>query len=264
MNTSSKTYKLVLTAILSAIVIVLRFIPVVGFIPLGPFELTTLIIPVILGAIYGGPYVGMIVGFVFGIMSLTMVGQNPVFYPVWLTGKFRNYLLICVTTIVPRILIGLFAALFYRLFKNISKKTSLILLAIFGIAMLGFSSWKLVTMISEGSAFGQYYIFVIMIVATIGVGIWLVATLGKRSISIVLASAIGVLTNTVLFLTLTFWFFADIFVELIPDILGASRQAIGNVLFSIGVANGIPELIVTVILVSAVAAAIKPKELKNK
>ena len=104
MNTSRKTYKLVLSAILSAIVIVLRFIPAVGFIPLGPFELTTLIIPVILGGIYGGPYVGMIVGFVFGIMSLSMVGQNPVFYPVWLTGEFRNYFLICVTTIVPRIL----------------------------------------------------------------------------------------------------------------------------------------------------------------
>lgn len=255
MNTSSKTYKLVLSAMLGAIVIVLGVTPL-GFIPFGPMKLTILHIPVIIGAIYGGPMVGMTVGLIFGIMSVFQAPADLTFGPVWATGEIKNYLLIGVNAIVPRVLIGLTAALTYKGAKKIPRKVSLASLAVIGAGMLGFAIYKLVDMISAGDSF---YMYIVLIVAIVGVSIWTILTIGKRSISVVLAAGIGTLTNTVIFLSLAYIFFGNLFAELFET----TRKAIADILVTAGITNGIPELVVSIVLISAIVVAIKPKELKD-
>lgn len=255
MNTSIKTYKLVLSAMLGAIVIILGVTPL-GFIPFGPMKLTILHIPVIIGAIYGGPVVGMTVGLIFGIMSVFQAPADITFGPVWATGEMKNYLLIAVTAIVPRVLIGLTAGLTFKGAKKISRKVSLTTLAIISAGMLAFAVYKLVEMINAGES---YYMYIILIAAIVGVSIWTILTIGKRSISVVLAAGIGTLTNTILFLSLAYLFFGDLFAEL----FSTTKKAIADILVTAGITNGIPELVVSIVLISAIAAAIKPKELKD-
>lgn len=255
MNTSSKTYKLVLSAMLGAIVIVLGVTPL-GFIPFGPMKLTILHIPVIIGAIYGGPVVGMAVGLVFGIMSVFQAPGDITFGPVWATGEVINYLLIGVTAIVPRVLIGLTAGLTFKGAKKIPRKASLAGLAVISACMLAFAVYKLIEMIVAGES---YYMYIVLIAAIVGVSIWTILTIGKRSISIVLAAGIGTLTNTILFLTLAYLFFGNLFAELFET----TKKAIADILVTAGITNGIPELVVSIVLISAIAVAVKPKELKS-
>ena len=240
---------------LGAIVIVLGITPL-GFIPFGPMKLTILHIPVIIGAIYGGPAVGMTVGLIFGIMSVFQAPTDLTFGPVWATGEMKNYLLIGVTAIVPRVLIGLTAALTYKGAKRIPRKIALGSFAVIGMGMLGFAIYKLVEMISSGES---YYMYIILITAIIGVSIWTILTIGKRSISVVLAAGIGTLTNTVIFLSLAYIFFGNLFAELFVT----TKKAIADILVTAGITNGIPELVVSIVLISAIVVAIKPKELKN-
>lgn len=107
------TRKLVITGMLGAITIVLGLTPL-GLIPLGPYNVTTLHIPVIIAAIVEGPLVGSAVGLIFGVTSLLkhLTAPGPISFIFW------NPLI----SVLPRILIGLFSAYFYmfgsRVFRN--------------------------------------------------------------------------------------------------------------------------------------------------
>lgn len=259
MNSSEKTYKLVLSAVLGAIVLVMYFIPQVGFIRFGPILATTLHIPVILGAIYGGPYVGMAVGLFFGILSVTQAPADPTFGFAWATGEFRNYALVVVNAIVPRVLIGLTSAVVYKWSKKIPEKISMAILSVVGTGMLGYSIYKLIQLIGEGGGLSTYLMFILLIAAITGVGIWIALTINKRSLSTVLAAGTGSLTNTVLFLGLAYIFFKDVF----ADALEITRLEVANILVSVGTVNGTLELVVSIVLVSAIAVALKPRELEG-
>ena len=114
----SKTKRLVILAVFSAIIAVMAF--TVGYIPLGFMNATIIHIPVIIGTILLGPVDGGILGFVFGLTSLINNTVRPnitsfVFTPFYsldprFSGSFKS-ILIC---FVPRILIGVIAALLFR------------------------------------------------------------------------------------------------------------------------------------------------------
>lgn len=107
--------------ILLALEAVLTFTPL-GFITIPPISITLLHIPVIIGAILLGPVNGAILGAGFGIFSMiraTMTG-NPgdiLFNP----AASGNPLASIVMCVLPRILIGLFAAWLYMLVKRLAK-----------------------------------------------------------------------------------------------------------------------------------------------
>lgn len=67
-NTNGKTYKMVMTAMLSAIVIMMAFTPL-GYLKAGVIEISFLMIPVAIGAVACGKPVGTILGLLFGITS---------------------------------------------------------------------------------------------------------------------------------------------------------------------------------------------------
>ncbi|MBQ8028115.1 MAG: ECF transporter S component [Clostridia bacterium] len=115
---TQKTLKLVETALLTAIVLLMAYTPL-GYLKTAGLEITFIMIPVVVGAIVGGPSTGAFLGGVFGATSFiqcfgtspfgaTLLGINPV-----LT------FIVCVPT---RILAGFFAGL---IAKAISKSGKL-------------------------------------------------------------------------------------------------------------------------------------------
>ena len=65
MNTSSKTRNMVLTAVIAAIIILMAFVPYVGYINLVVIKATLIHVPVIIGSVILGPKKGAFLGFIF-------------------------------------------------------------------------------------------------------------------------------------------------------------------------------------------------------
>ncbi len=131
MNTTEKTKGFVLTAMFTAIIFLLAFVPYLGYIPLGVINATTIHIPVIIGAIFLGPKKGAFLGAMFGVTSLMNNTFKPsptsfVFSPFMSAGLEENGFLAAVKSLavcfLPRILIGVTAyyafVLLYKLTKN--------------------------------------------------------------------------------------------------------------------------------------------------
>lgn len=70
MKTTQRTRQLVGMAALAAIIIILQ---VAVLIPLGPFNITLTLVPLILGAILYGPVAGAVLGAVFGVVVAIQV-----------------------------------------------------------------------------------------------------------------------------------------------------------------------------------------------
>ncbi|WP_330616136.1 ECF transporter S component [Romboutsia sp. 13368] len=104
--------KMAIIGVLAAISIMLSMTPL-GFIPIGPLNLTIMHIPVIIGAVLEGPLVGIIVGLIFGITSLLRAITMP---------TITNFALINpLVSILPRVLIGIVAYYVYKLTIKLTK-----------------------------------------------------------------------------------------------------------------------------------------------
>lgn len=119
MNTIKKTRNLVMTSVIAAIIIIMAFVPFLGYIPLGFMNATIIQIPVIIGAILLGPKEGTFLGLVFGMTSLwkNTLMPNPtsfVFSPFVSVGGYNGNVFSLIICIVPRLLIGVVAYLVYR------------------------------------------------------------------------------------------------------------------------------------------------------
>ena len=75
---SAHTRRMVQLSLMAAIVVLLSFVPFLGYIPLVVIKATTVHIPVILGAILLGPKAGGILGGVFGITSVINIFQPEI------------------------------------------------------------------------------------------------------------------------------------------------------------------------------------------
>ena len=125
---NEKTYELVLTALFTAIIVIMAFTPL-GYIPLVVINATIIHIPVILGALFLGPKKGAFLGFVFGLTSFinntfkAATASAFVFSPVLAynvvgaSGIFKS-LYIC---FVPRILVGIVPYYVYILIRKALK-----------------------------------------------------------------------------------------------------------------------------------------------
>ncbi len=122
-KSSGKTRELAQLSLLIALEAVLAFTPL-GFIMIPPIAITILHIPVIVGAILMGPTKGGILGGAFGLLSMTRAtffAASPadMLFSPFLSGAPVQSLVMC---ILPRILLGVFAALLYRLLKRFTKE----------------------------------------------------------------------------------------------------------------------------------------------
>jgi len=110
---------------LLAILIAQTFIPMLGYIPLGPIDVTIVHITVILAAVLFGKKTGSIIGLAWGLLSMLRAYMQPTPFNV----VFLNPLI----SVVPRLIVGwISAVVFIFLSEKISDKISYAITAAIG------------------------------------------------------------------------------------------------------------------------------------
>lgn len=106
--THEKTKNIAGVGILMAIVIVLQLLG--SFIRFGPFSISLVLIPIVVGAALYGLLAGGLLGFTFGLVVL-LSGDAAAFLAVDIPGTI-------LTVLLKGTLAGVLAGVVYRLFKN--------------------------------------------------------------------------------------------------------------------------------------------------
>ncbi len=106
------TYKLVLSAIITALILIMAFTPL-GYPKIGPFSITLLMIPVAIGAILLGPAYGAFFGLLFGLTSFMQCVFA--FDPVGALCLSVNPFLTALFCIPTRVLAGYCTGLVFKL-----------------------------------------------------------------------------------------------------------------------------------------------------
>lgn len=242
--------KMAIVGVLGAISAILGLTPL-GFIPVGPTKATIMHIPVIIGAIVEGPFVGALVGLIFGLFSMIQAVMNP----TAISFVFLNPLV----AIVPRVLIGIVAYYAYVLFKKLGKKVSYFILAASWISIVSYLLFKLMEQISRYSEGGiSFWLMIfngILVGLTIVIGYLSYHKLKDKAIEIVISATLGTLTNTIGVLSMIYFIYAEQFVEKI----GGNTDMAGKIIMGIGLTNGIPEVIVAILIVTGVVSTLKNK-----
>ena len=124
---SKKTFEMVLTALFTAIIIIMAFVPYLGYINLVVIKATLIHVPVIIGSIVLGPKKGGFLGFVFGCTSLITNTINPsllsfAFSPFYSVGEIGGNFFSVIICFVPRILVGVVPYFVYVGIKKLCKK----------------------------------------------------------------------------------------------------------------------------------------------
>lgn len=272
---NEKTYELVLTALFTAIIVIMAFTPL-GYIPLVVINATIIHIPVILGALFLGPKKGAFLGFVFGFTSLinntfkAATASAFVFSPVLaanvigVSGIFKS-LYIC---FVPRILVGVIPYFVYILIRNLLKGNqkvwriviNVILSVIFLFSVRAFVD----NLISSG---GNGIAGTIAGILT-GIALFIILTLLSRKkaaagTALAYAGIAGAFTNTLFVMSGIYILYKDAYAQA----LGIGGDAVIDVIMGIISFNGIVEAAVAAILIAGVGLAllhVKPvKELRQ-
>lgn len=127
MLNKTKNQQMVLTAFFTAIILIMAFVPFLGYINLVVIKATLIHVPVIIGSIILGPKKGAFLGFVFGCTSLINNTVNPsllsfAFSPFYSVGEIGGNFWSLVICFVPRILVGVIPYFIFmgirKLFKN--------------------------------------------------------------------------------------------------------------------------------------------------
>lgn len=272
---NEKTYELVLTALFTAIIVIMAFTPL-GYIPLVVINATVIHIPVILGALFLGPKKGAFLGFVFGLTSFinntfkAVTASAFVFSPVLaadvigISGVFKS-MYIC---FVPRILVGVIPYFVYILIRNLLKSRQAAwryaingaVSVIFCISVRAF----LINLLKEsgntlaGTAAG------IVLGAVLFLGL---TAMGHKkasaNVAFAYAGLAGAFTNTLFVMSGIFILYKEAYAQA----LGVAGDAVIDVIMGIISFNGIVEAVVAAILTAGVGIAlaqIKPvKGLKD-
>lgn len=251
--------KMAIVGVLSAISAILGLTPL-GFIPVGPTKATIMHIPVIIGAIVEGPFVGALVGLMFGLFSMI----QAIMYPTAISFVFLNPLV----AVVPRILIGIVAYYAYAIFKKLGKKASYIVLSAIWACIMCYLLMTLVQQISNYSLNSISFVEMIkdssfwmmifngtLVILTAIIGYFSYKKLKDKAIEVVISAMLGTLTNTIGVLSMIYLLYAEQFVEKI----GGNTNIAGKIIMGIGITNGIPEIIVAILIVTGVISTLKNK-----
>lgn len=125
MNKKTNVFQITILSMFLAILIAQTFIPMLGYIPLGPIDVTIVHITVILVAVLFGPKMGTILGTTWGLLSMLRAYIQPTPFNI----VFLNPLI----SVLPRLIVGfLSGVLFVFLSKKFSNKISYAITAAVG------------------------------------------------------------------------------------------------------------------------------------
>ncbi len=265
---NEKTYELVLTALFTAIIIIMAFTPL-GYIPLVVINATIIHIPVILGALFLGPKKGAFLGFAFGFTSFinnTFKAVTPsafVFSPVLaanvvgVSGIFKS-LYIC---FVPRILVGVVPyfvyLLIHRLLKNEQKVWRIVVNAAASFILFVSVDLFLGRMLQDKMESAA--VNTASLITGIAAGVILFGTLtiaarksNQTNIALAYAGLAGAFTNTLFVMSGIFILYKDAYAQA----LGIAGEAVFDTIMGIISFNGIVEAVVAAIIVAGVGIAL--------
>jgi uncharacterized membrane protein len=225
--------RVITAGLLLAITLLLAFTRI-GFIPVPtPAANATIThIPAIVAGILEGPLVGLIVGLGFGFASF-MNATIPM---------FKDPLV----AVIPRLLIGVTAAWTYAVLRRANRHVFMALVAVLGVLGL-LSAYELAQqkeLVWVGVRIAPLAVGVVVAaVSTTCVALlyWWIHRQDSRIVALAIAAAVGSLTNTVLVLGAAVWR------GYIP----------AGVALVIGLSHGVPELIISAVIVVAVVAALR-------
>ncbi len=161
---SARTKRLTVLALLTAIVVVLQLVG--SFIRFGPFSISLVLVPIVIGAAICGPAAGAWLGFVFGIVVL-LSGDAGAFMTVNAFGTI-------VTVLVKGAAAGFLAGLVYSLFEKKNRYLAVIAAAIVcpvvntGIFLLGCLAFFMPTITAWGESLGYTDVGKYMILGLVG------------------------------------------------------------------------------------------------
>lgn len=145
-----QTQVLVLGAILTALVVILQFMG--SFIRFGPFAISLVLIPIVIGAATCGVKIGTWLGFIFGVVVL-ISGDASAFLAVNVFGTI-------VTVLLKGAACGLAAGLIYKLLEKYNRYLAVIAAAVVcpivntGVFLLGCVIFFMDTVAEWGVALG--------------------------------------------------------------------------------------------------------------
>ncbi len=113
-----KLLNLVQLALLTAIIVIMAFIPSIGYIRTPLFEITLIVVPVALGAVLLGPSAGLFLGTVFGLTSfIQCFGMSPLGVALMSVNPIFTFI-VCM---IPRMLMGWLTGLIFKAVQKIDK-----------------------------------------------------------------------------------------------------------------------------------------------
>ncbi|HOE57917.1 MAG TPA: ECF transporter S component [Bacillota bacterium] len=236
--------KMSIVGVLGGISAILGMTPL-GFIPVGPTRATIMHIPVIIGAIMEGPVVGGLAGLIFGLFSIFQALTNPT--PV--SFVFLNPLV----SVVPRVLIGITSYYTFKALNNLGHRKTLGILNAIWILIIGYLGYGIYGNIKSSQSSWLLAMNIALIVLAASMAFITNRKFKDKALDIVVASIVGTLTNTVLVLSLIYLMYAENFVKAI----GQSPELARRIIVGIGVANGIPETIIAILIVTSVVGALR-------
>lgn len=125
MKKNRNVFQMTMISMFLAILIIQTFVPVLGYIPLGPIDVTIVHITVILAGILFGSKTGLVVGTSWGLLSMLRAYIQPTPFNV----VFLNPLI----SVVPRLLVGWLSGLLFELLKDrVKERWSYVITALVG------------------------------------------------------------------------------------------------------------------------------------
>ncbi len=261
---NEKTYELVLTALFTAIIVIMAFTPL-GYIPLVVINATIIHIPVILGALFLGPKKGAFLGFVFGLTSFinntfkAATASAFVFSPVLaynvagVPGIFKS-LYIC---FVPRILVGVVPYFVYLLVRRIVRGENKV-----GKTVVDFIA-SVILFVSVRAFLMRLFPEALSAMVCTGIGLVLGAALmagltlggskkGASGIALSYAGLAGAFTNTLFVMSGIYILYKDAYAKA----MGVAGDAVLDVIMGVVAFNGVVESVVAAIIVTGVGLAL--------
>ena len=166
-RTTVNTERLVLCAILTAIVVVLQIIAIITRAVLPAFAINLVLIPIVIGAAVGGVRVGAWLGFVSGVAVL-ISGDAASFLAIDIFGTI-------VTVLLKGTVSGIAAAATYKLLEKKNKYLAVFASAIIcpltntGVFLLGCFTFFMDTIREWGDGLGYHNAFAYILLGMIGI-----------------------------------------------------------------------------------------------
>lgn len=178
MKKNKDLFQMTMISMMVALLMLQTFVPIFGYIPVGPIDITIVHITVILAAILFGQKTGSIIGLIWGLLSMLRAFIQPTPFNI----IFLNPLI----SVLPRLLVGLLSAVVFKLMKDkFSKRLSYAITAGFG------------SLINTILVLGSIYLFASEIYAN-SLGISETALLGALGVVVLTNGVIEALASVII------------------------------------------------------------------